>query len=76
LAGKGTGLTILVISGGLIAVSVLLVVLLLILSGFLTVPLFVGAVVVLAALILLALSITTGILSRRSSSERPGTGQD
>jgi len=70
LEGKSSGLTVLVISAGLIAVSVLLVVVLLILSGFLTVPLFLGVVTVLAALILLGLSITTAVLSRRSPSER------
>jgi hypothetical protein len=73
---KGSGLTVLVISGGLIATSVLLVVFLLTLSGFLTVPLLLGVVVVGAALVLLGLSITTGVLSRRSSTERPETGRD
>ena len=66
LEGKGSGLTVLVISGGLIAVSMLLVVFLLILSGFLTIPFFLGVVAVLAALTLLGLSITTAVLSRRS----------
>lgn len=65
MEGKSSGLTVVVITGGLIAISVLLVVFLLILSGFLTIPLFFGFVVVAAGLILLGLSITTGVLSRR-----------
>jgi len=76
LEGRSSGLTVLVISGGLIAVSVVLVAFLLILSGFLTVPLFLSVVVVMAALILLGLSIATAVLSRRSSTARQGTGQD
>jgi hypothetical protein len=69
LEKRGSAVIVLAISGGLIAVSVLFVVFLLILSGFLTVPLFLTVVVVLAGLILLGLSIMTGVLALRSPTD-------
>jgi len=62
----GAGLTMLIVGGSLVAVSTLLIVVLLVISGFLTAPLLLLVTVAVAGLVILGLSITAAVLSRRA----------
>lgn len=55
----------LAVGGILIAASVLVIVFLLVLAGFLTAPLLLTVVVAFIGMIILGLSIATAVLSRR-----------
>ena len=63
----GSGLTVILVAGGLLVMSVLVVVVLLAVAGFLSIPLLLGAAVAFAGLLLFSLSIAAAVLARRRS---------
>lgn len=61
----GSGLTMLVVGGSLVATSVIVIAFLLILSGFLTFPSFLTIALTLTGAAILGCSIAAAVLSRR-----------
>jgi hypothetical protein len=66
LAKAGSVLTVVVVAGSLILGSVLVVILLLVLAGFLSIPSLLLITVAFACVVLLGFSIAAAMLSRRT----------